>query len=53
MPAKRYVPSQRTYTDILLKPEYLDSDTKRKVDKRGLISFKGNSIRVGKALGGE
>ena len=53
VPAKRYVPSQRSYTDILLKPEYLDSDTKRKVDKRGLISFKGNSIRVGKALGGE
>ena len=53
VPAKRYSPSQRSYTEKLLKPEYLDSDAKRKVDEKGTISFKGISIRVGKALYGE
>jgi len=53
VPANRYAPSQRCYKEKLLKPEYLDSDAKRKVDEKGTISFKGNNIRVGKALYGE
>lgn len=53
VPAKRYIPSQRSYTEKLQEPEYLDTDTKRKVNEKGIISYKGNSIKVGKALHGE
>jgi len=53
VPAKKYTPSLRSFTEKLLKPEYLESDEKRKVDEKGTISFKGNNIRVGKALYGE
>lgn len=52
-PSSVYKASSRSYYDIIKPPEYNISDKKRKVDDRGIISFKGKQFKVGKAFRGE
>lgn len=49
-PASRYEISSRRMPEELPSIEYGPADMVRKVDAQGFISFKGRSIRVGKAL---
>jgi transposase InsO family protein len=52
-PVTRYKQSLRTYPEVLPAIEYDSSDTIRKVNDKGIISFKYNAFRVGKAFKGE
>jgi transposase InsO family protein len=52
-PATRYRPSPRSFPEALPDIEYGPGDIVRKVDPRGLISFKGRSLHVGKAFRGQ
>jgi len=52
-PAEIYQPSCKTYPEKIKPYEYDISDIKRKVQDKGVISFKNNVIRVGKAFIGE
>lgn len=52
-PAELYTPSVRPYPGRIIPYEYEASDIKRKVQQKGLISFKNKEIRVGKAFIGE
>ena len=52
-PSSRYKPSNRSYPEKIKSPEYDISDYKRKVDDKGIISFKGRQYKVGKAFTGE
>jgi len=49
-PASRYKPSERSYPEKTKPPEYDLSDYKRKVDEKGIISFKGREYKIGKAF---
>ena len=50
VPAERYQPSSRPFPDTLPPVLYDVSDTVRKVDKGGRISFRNHTFRVGKAF---
>jgi hypothetical protein len=50
VPAERYQPSSRPFPDTLPPVLYDASDTVRKVDKGGRISFRNHTFRVGKAF---
>ncbi len=52
VPLHRYEPSPRPFPKTLAPVEYDSSDMVRAVDSAGCISFKGRSIRVGKAFQG-
>jgi transposase InsO family protein len=52
-PADLYTPSIRPYPAKIKPYEYEISDTKRKVQDKGVISFKNKEIKVGKAFIGE
>jgi transposase InsO family protein len=52
-PVSRYKQSPRAYPEVLPAIEYDSSDIIRKVGKNGIISFKNNTYRVGKAFLGE
>jgi transposase InsO family protein len=52
VPLRRYQASPRSLPTELPPVEYNSSDTVRLVDRAGKISFKGRSIRVGKAFQG-
>jgi len=52
-PAELYRPSSRTYPEKIDTYEYNLSDIKRKVQDKGIISFKNREIKVGKAFVGE
>ena len=52
-PAELYRPSIRTYPEKTDTYEYNLSDIKRKVQDKGIISFKNREIKVGKAFVGE
>lgn len=52
-PSSRYKPSERSYSEKIKPPEYNLSDYKRKVDEKGIISFKGSEYKIGKAFYGE
>ncbi|MCL2625832.1 MAG: hypothetical protein FWD46_03310 [Cystobacterineae bacterium] len=53
VPPTRYRPSNRSYSPNPPPPEYDASMRVRKVEKSGRLSFKNNSLRVGKAFTGE
>jgi len=53
VPAQRYSPSNRAYPENIKSYEYDNNDQKRKVQKQGIISFKGKDFRVGKAFIGD
>jgi transposase InsO family protein len=53
VPSELYEPSDRTYPEKIDVYEYNLSDIKRKVEEKGIISFKNKEIRVGKAFAGE
>jgi transposase InsO family protein len=50
VPAESYQPSSRPFPDTLPPVLYDASDTVRKVDKGGRISFRNHTFRVGKAF---
>jgi transposase InsO family protein len=52
VPASRYQPSPREFPDLLPPIQYNSSDTVRKVQGKGEISFRGRIFRVGKAFAG-
>jgi transposase InsO family protein len=52
-PAEVYQPSCKTYPEVIKPYEYDLSDIKRKVDDKGVISFKNKEFKVGKAFTGE
>lgn len=52
-PASRYRPSPRPYAAVLLAIEYERGDEVRKVQDKGLISFRGKTYRIGRAFVGE
>lgn len=53
VPLQRYRPSQRAYCEHPQAPEYGDGDQVRKVQDKGLISWRGRNWRVGGAFIGE
>lgn len=53
VPAKRYKPSYRSYSESLSKIYYSDDYTVRKVDGRGRISFDGRQIFIGTPFANE
>lgn len=53
VPASRYQPSSRQYSDRITPPEYDDDVLVRKVDISGKLSVKGVSLSAGKAFRGE
>ena len=53
VPAKHYVPSARSYPDILPSVDYDSYVSVRKVMEHGVISFMGRKIKVGKAFIGD
>jgi len=53
VPADRYRPSTREFPERLPEIEYCSGDLVRRVDEKGLISFKGRRYRVGKSLAGQ
>ena len=53
VPADRYRPSPRDFPEELAEIEYSSNDFVRKVQQKGLISFKGRNYRVGKSLVGQ
>ena len=50
VPAEVYTPSNKAYTEKSATYEYNLSDIKRKVQDKGVISFKNREIKVGKAF---
>jgi Integrase core domain len=52
-PAERYRPSQRSFSETSPPIEYADSDTVRKADQGGDISFKNRHFRLGKPFRGQ
>ncbi len=52
VPASRYVPSPRSYPEILPTIEYNSTDIVRKVQAKGEISFHGIEFKIGKAFRG-
>ena len=52
-PSDLYTPSVKTYPEQLNTYEYNLSDIKRKVQDKGIIGFKNQHFRVGKAFKGE
>jgi len=53
VPADFYRPSPRDFPEELPEIEYSSNDFVRKVQQKGLISFKGRNYRVGKSLVGQ
>jgi transposase InsO family protein len=53
VPADRYRPSPRDFPEELPAIEYSSGDFVRKVEDKGMISFKGTLYRVGKGLAGQ
>lgn len=53
VPADRYRPSPRDFPEELPAIEYSSGDFVRKVEGKGMISFKGRLYRVGKGLAGQ
>lgn len=53
VPASRYRPSSRHYNAEVKPPEYDENVQVRKVDASGKLSFRGNSLKAGKAFRGE
>jgi transposase InsO family protein len=51
-PAEIYHPSKRSMPDVLAPIEYPSHDQVRKVDEAGNISYRGQSVRVGRACAG-
>jgi transposase InsO family protein len=49
-PAELYNPSEKSYPENIDPYEYNQSDIKRKVQEKGVISFKNKEIKVGKAF---
>jgi len=49
-PAELYTPSIKAYPEIIDTYEYNLSDLKRKVNEKGLISFKSKEFKIGKAF---
>ncbi|MGU3448620.1 IS481 family transposase, partial [Enterobacteriaceae bacterium C34A] len=52
-PASRYQPSSRQYSADVKAPEYDEGVVVRKVDISGKLSFRGSSLKAGKAFRGE
>jgi transposase InsO family protein len=52
VPASRYRLSARSFPEQLLPIEYADTDTVRKVQDKGRLSFRGKTYKVGKAFYG-
>jgi hypothetical protein len=52
-PAELYTPSIKIYPEKIDPYEYYQSDIKRKVQDKGIISFKNREIKVGRAFVGE
>lgn len=52
-PAELYSPSNKSYPEKTNPYEYNQSDIKRKVKDKGVISFKNREIKVGKAFASE
>jgi transposase InsO family protein len=52
VPATRYKPSLRTYENVVVEPQYQNSDMIRKVDD-GWLSFKGKFFKLGRAFSGD
>ncbi|WP_442892348.1 IS481 family transposase [Cedecea sp. VD23] len=52
-PASRYQPSSRQYSADVKPPEYDEGVEVRKVDISGKLSFRGSSLKAGKAFRGE
>jgi transposase InsO family protein len=52
-PISRYQPSPRPYTAALVAIEYAPGDEVRKVQQKGVISFRGRNYLVGRAFTGE
>lgn len=52
-PAELYSPSNKPYPEKIIPYEYNLTDLKRKVCDKGLISFKNEQIKVGKAFRNE
>jgi len=52
-PAELYEPSFKVYPERIKPYEYNLKDVKRKVQNKGIISFKNREIRVGRAFTGE
>jgi transposase InsO family protein len=52
-PAELYTPSNKAYHEKIEAYEYNLSDIKRKVQDKGVISFKNRKIKVGRAFRGE
>ena len=53
VPASRYQPSARQYSDSITPPEYDAGVMVRKVDISGKLSIKGISLKAGNAFRGE
>ena len=53
VPASHYSPSKRSYPVIITPVEYDDSYYVRKVQDKGLISFKGKEFKVGNGFKGD
>jgi transposase InsO family protein len=53
VPGDRYVPSTRSYQEVLPPIEYAPGDLIRKVQDHGRISFRNRDYRVGRAFVGE
>jgi transposase InsO family protein len=52
-PAELYTPSNKTYPEKIDPYEYNQSDIKRKVHNKGVISFNNKEIKVGRAFIGD
>lgn len=52
VPATRYQPSSRTFTDLLPAIEYGPDDIVRKVQAKGEFSFRNHLFKIGKAFAG-
>jgi len=53
VPAKRYAPSSKTFPENPPPIEYGSDDVVRRVCEKGLISFKGQSYKIGRAFVGQ
>jgi transposase InsO family protein len=52
VPATRYQPSSRTFSELLPSIEYGPEDTVRKVQAKGVFSFRNRLFKIGKAFAG-
>ena len=53
VPIERFTPSSRDYCDTVTPFEYASDDTIRRVQQRGVLSFKGRILKVSKAFTGK